>query len=78
MIITGKCGGLKVALCHLTYCVINVRAEKNQSVKIKINLLMNTLYINIMKMTFELNFNLYQAFKQYEYTKIRKETEAVN
>ena len=34
--------------------------------------------INIMKTTFELNFNFYQAFKQQEYTKIWKQREAVN
>ena len=34
--------------------------------------------INIMKTTFEFNFNLYQAFKQHRYTKIWKKKEAVN
>ena len=34
--------------------------------------------INIMKMTFELNFDFYQAFKQHGYTKIWKQREAVN
>ena len=33
--------------------------------------------INIMKTTFELNFNFYQAFKQQGYTKIWKQREAV-
>ena len=34
--------------------------------------------INTMKTTFELNFDLYQAFKQHGYTKIWKQREAVN
>ena len=34
--------------------------------------------INIMKTTYEFNFDLYQAFKQHEYTKIWKQREAVN
>ena len=34
--------------------------------------------INIMKTTFELNFNFYQAFKQHGYTKIWEQREAVN
>ena len=34
--------------------------------------------INIMKTTFELNFNFYQAFKQFGYTKIWKQRVAVN
>ena len=34
--------------------------------------------IKIMKTTFELNFVLKQAFKQYGYTKICKQREAVN
>ena len=34
--------------------------------------------INIMKTTFECNFELYQAFKQHGYTKIWKQKEAVN
>ena len=34
--------------------------------------------INIMKTTFELNFNFYQAFKQQGYTKIWKQRGAVN
>ena len=34
--------------------------------------------INIMKKTFELNFNFYQGFKQQGYTKIWKQREAVN
>ena len=34
--------------------------------------------INIMKTTFECNFDLYQAFKQHGYTKIWKQKEAVN
>ena len=34
--------------------------------------------INIMKTTFELNFNFYQAFKLQGYTKIWKQREAVN
>ena len=34
--------------------------------------------INIMKTTFELNFDSYQAFKQHEYTKIWKQRKAVN
>ena len=34
--------------------------------------------INIMKTTFELNFNSYQAFKQQGYPKIWKQREAVN
>ena len=34
--------------------------------------------INIIKTTFELNFDFYQAFKQHEYTKIWKERKAVN
>ena len=33
--------------------------------------------INIMKTTFELNFNFYQAFKQQGYTKYGKKREAV-
>ena len=33
---------------------------------------------NIMKTTFELNFDLYKAFKQHGYTKIWKQREAVN
>ena len=35
-------------------------------------------YINKMKTTFHLNFNLYQAFKQHGYTKTWKQGEAVN
>ena len=35
-------------------------------------------YINIMKTTFELNFNFYQAFKQQGYTKVWKQWEALN
>ena len=31
--------------------------------------------INIMKTTFELNFDFYQAFKQYGFTKIWKQLE---
>ena len=34
--------------------------------------------INIMKTTFELNFDFYQAFKQHGNTKIQKQREAVN
>ena len=34
--------------------------------------------INIMKTTFDLNFNFYQAIKQQGYTKIWKQREAVN
>ena len=34
--------------------------------------------INIMKTTFELNFDFYQAFKQHGYTKRWKQREAVN
>ena len=34
--------------------------------------------INIMKTTFELNFDFYQAFKQQGYTKIWEKREAVN
>ena len=34
--------------------------------------------INIIKTTFELNLDFYQAFKQYGYTKIWKQREAVN
>ena len=34
--------------------------------------------INIMKTTFELNFDFYQAFKQHGYTKIWKQKKAVN
>ena len=34
--------------------------------------------INIMKMTFDLNFDLYQAFKQHGYAKTWKQREAVN
>ena len=34
--------------------------------------------INIMKTTFEFNFNFYQAFKQFGYTKIWKQREAAN
>ena len=34
--------------------------------------------INIMKTTFELNFDFYQTFKQHGYTKIWKQREAVN
>ena len=34
--------------------------------------------INIMKTTFERNFDLYQAFKQHGYTKRWKQREAVN
>ena len=34
--------------------------------------------INIMKTTFELNFDFYQAFKQHGYTKIWKKRKAVN
>ena len=33
--------------------------------------------INIMKTTFELNFDFYQAFKQHGYRKIWKQREAV-
>ena len=34
--------------------------------------------INIMKTTFELNFDFYQTFKQHGYTKIWKKRKAVN
>ena len=34
--------------------------------------------INIMKTTFDLKFNFYQAFKQQGYTKMWKQREAVN
>ena len=34
--------------------------------------------INIMKTTFELNFDFYQAFKQHGYTKIWKQRKSVN
>ena len=34
--------------------------------------------INIMKTTFELNFDFYQALKQHENTKTWKQREAVN
>ena len=34
--------------------------------------------INIMKTTFELNFDLYQAFKQHVNTKVWKQRKAVN
>ena len=34
--------------------------------------------INIMKTTFDFNFDLYQAFKQHGYTKTRKQREAAN
>ena len=34
--------------------------------------------INIMKATFKLNFDIYQAFKQHGYTKIWKQRKAVN
>ena len=34
--------------------------------------------INIMKTTYECNFNLYQAFNQHGYTKIWKQKGAVN
>ena len=33
--------------------------------------------INIMKTTFDLNFDLFQAFKQHGYTQIWKQREAV-
>ena len=35
-------------------------------------------YINIMKTTFDLNIDLYQAFKQHGYTKTWKQRETVN
>ena len=35
-------------------------------------------YINIMKTTFDLNFDLYQAFEQHGYTKIWKHRKAVH
>ena len=35
-------------------------------------------YINIIKTTFYLNFDLYQAFKQQGYTKTWEQKEAVN
>ena len=34
--------------------------------------------INIMKTTFDLNFDFYQAFKQHGYTQKWKQREAVN
>ena len=34
--------------------------------------------INIMKTTFELNFDFYQAFKQHGHTQIWKQRKAVN
>ena len=34
--------------------------------------------INIMKTTFDLNFDFYQVFKQHGYTKKWKQREAVN
>ena len=35
-------------------------------------------YINTMKTTFDLNFDLHQAFKLHEYTKKRKQREAIS
>ena len=35
-------------------------------------------YINIIKTTFDLNLDLYQAFKQHGYTKTWKQREAVH
>ena len=35
-------------------------------------------FIYIMKTTFDFNLDLYQAFKQHEYTKTWKQREAVN
>ena len=35
------------------------------------------VYINIMNTSFDLNFDLYQAFKQHAYTKSWKQREAV-
>ena len=34
-------------------------------------------FINIMKMTFDFNFDLYKAFKEHRYTKTSKQREAV-
>ena len=44
--------------------------------KIKVTVVVDN--INIMKTTFELNFNFYQVFKQHGYTKIWKQREDVN
>jgi len=44
-------------------------------------IILNTVvgdYINIMKTTFDFNFDSYQAFKQHGYTKTWKQREAVN
>ena len=35
-------------------------------------------FINIIKTTFDFNFDLYSAFKQHGYTKTWKQREAVN
>ena len=35
-------------------------------------------FMNILKTTFDFNFDLYQAFKQHGYTKTWKQREAVN
>ena len=35
-------------------------------------------FINIMKTTFDFNFDFYHAFKQHGYTKTWKQKEAVN
>ena len=54
---------------------------------LKLNLLKSHIFssstvvgdnINIMKTTFELNFDFFQAFKQHGYTKIWKQREAVD
>ena len=41
-------------------------------------LLWQAIFTNKIKMTFDLNFDLYQAFKQHGYTKTWKHREAVN
>ena len=35
-------------------------------------------YINIMKITFDFNFDFYQALKQHGYTKTKNQREAVS
>ena len=53
------------------------KENKQKTMKVKSSTVFGD-NINIMKTTFELHFNFYQAFKQQEYTKIWKQREAVN
>ena len=55
---------------HLQLIELDHRKRKNDTVVGE--------NINIMKTTFDLNFDFYQAFKQHGYTRKWKQREAVN